>query len=1833
MSRIHLALLTILTVLTISACKKTNADGPLMDAGKEAELLSTYFSAATTGIISAADPLTYIFNSPLATKPSDEQIQNIISISPSVDGIVTLSNNTILTFTPTEGFKPNTTYTITLNLKSLDGARFEKDITYSVRTFKQDLAVEPRGFIINDDGSVSMMAIVSTADKAKVEDIQKCFTSSASSTNVVELEANRFQVEFVFKQGMNSSTQITYDGSSLGSDTKGEVPVFEVDQSNFTVVHTQHDPTNKEFKVYFSQRINPDVDLTGLVNVNNTNAKLNIQSNVLTLYLSDLVNDQKATILLSSGITSEKGKKLGRDQSFEIEIEAEKPSIEFLDAGVYFPSEGNFKIPVRSKGLESIQLMVIEIKQENVNSFLTWQSLEYTDYYAMRMFGKPIYNQKVKLDKGIADADGWRVYGIDLSKQIARNPGSIYHVSMEFTPEDVSLACKDELIKRDIQSKLPDEEFYTRWENYYRDYYYYDDFNWEETENPCDISFYANRSPVNRTLICSDFGVIAKQAGNGYHIALTKLQDLSNVGDANITLYDLQGAALATGKTSVDGFAELVNLKADAAVVKIEKNNQITYLKLNPAESNPLTEFAINGSRSEDDAQFFVYTDRDVWRPGDSIYVDLMINASNITLPDGLPIVFSFYNPDNLLIGRKVQTLSQKSKLIYSFTQTTPANAKTGAYRGVMEIGSKKIVKRIRIETIKPNTAEATYTFDNTGKEYVLSDRLSGKVNVNYLTGFEVKSARVKLIARPRKIDNPFPKFKDYFFGNYKNDPVNAMDLGEVVTGPDGSAKINANPGLKQLGTPIFLSLESEITLPGGGSNKQGNTIKVSPFDSYVGLKKLDGQGWSGNHLRKENIKVELVNVDGKGDVSTAANTLDYTIQKRVSFWWIDKYMLRSSGFYYDESYWTTVKTQAVKISGKTTLTLPSGSLDDGAYRIAFKDRNSGHETETYFTVYSSEQSIPGTQPYIIQFEVSKEEVNAGEPITIKFPQIPGAKALISIEKANKIIQKSWFSLDEKNGEVTINTNADWSPNVYIHATIIQPYAQDNNDMPLRMYGIKPLIVNSNAKELKPVATLPDKLESNHSYTFTVSEEKGRAMEYTLALVDEGLLNLTGFKTPDPYNHFQGDFPLLVKTWDIYQSLMQYFKGKFAGILAIGGDDAYNPDAIAEVSRFKPLSLHQGSYKISAGGKNSHTINIPNYIGKVRLMIVACNESDFGKLSKTSVVKNPLMVQTQLPRALNVTDKLQIPINIIRDEKSISSAKIEAKTDGNLIKGLQPSTSVSFSSGDQVSQMYNVDVQNKPGKANLNFKVTGGGKTMTETTDILINYPNAYASAIKEYVIQPGKSLKVTSTVKGYAEAYKAKLMISGQKVPNFTKYAEELIAYPYGCLEQTTSGAFSQLFLDKVLQLDPTENRARLENLQAAVNKLQRFQHADGKLYYWDNDYYHAWSDIYGGDFLTEMNKEGMVGQAGGMLDNWLKSHTNTANGWNISEASSEYVYESEVAVQAYRLYVLAKAGRPAKSAMNRFAATCKSKQALTWWFLAGAHQLASYDTKALEFVTKAESMQIANNGNGYNTFGSDARNLALAVEVLSAFPSQKKKASLYYDNMVDAYNKSGWLSTQDKGFAFKAAYRFFGSALNVTDKISYALNAPSGLKSYELSSIESKTFHLTNGDIAKAITIENKGKSAIHVYQIERFIDSEVVKAATASDLNINVTYNGSSTPPMVNIGQDILIDVAVSNPLALAQSDLALNLKMPSGWELINPRLYETERNVNTNALYQDYKDDRVYTFFNIPAGGNQIFHFRAKAAFIGNFFAPAATVENMYNGSYYASTASGRVEVKK
>jgi len=1814
----------------------------LLDVAKDQELLDQYFMAATVGVISSSDELKYVLKEPLTNSVDDNVLQKVIILSPSTPGKVSLTNNTIITFTPTEPLLPDQTYTVTLNLKSLDAKRFDKTISYNIKTFAQDMKVEREGFIINDDASISIILGVKTADKVSVDKLKTCFITDATSVEILERSPMDYEVECRYAGGMKKESIISYNGKNIGCAVQGDVDIFDVNTKEFGVVYTHHNTTDKSFNIYFSQRIQKQMDLTGLVKVQDENASYTVKNNTLTIFLSEIRDVNSVNITLSKGIKSAEGKTLLSDYSFDISVQIDNPDARFVSEGNYFPSEGDFKIPIKTRALESLRIVVIEIKQENVAHYLAWQSLTYADYYNLRMYGKPVYDQVVPLTQGIRDNEGWTVHGIDLTAKINKNPGSIYHISLDFGPENTTLACKKELKKFKINSKIPDNDFFTIRDYYYNDYYYYnEDYVWEEGSNPCKLAYYVNKQPENKLFICSDYSVVAKKAGKNYHIALTKLMDLSVVSDAEITLYNLQAEKIGSMRTSGDGFALLENIQNDAAVLKVEKGKQVTYLALDPNTSNTLTEFDIAGERTETDTEFFAYTDRDIWRPGDSIYVDLMINKSHSDLPKGFPLVMTFYNVDNMIMDEQIQQIDLENKQIYSFTVSTPSNAKTGLYRCMFQVGPRSVRKNIRIETIKPNTAEVFYAFDKMLDNTIYSDNISGTILAKYLTGFEVGNAKIKATARGRKLKNPFPDFKEYTFDVYDNENFdNNFDILDLQTNEKGTASFKGNQELTTYNSPITVSIETETILPGGGINKEGKSITVSPFETYLGALRKEGSGWNGNHTFKENIEINLVNLTNKGKINNKANSVSYSLQQHISSWWVDKYRLRSSGNFVNGDFWKDMDSGNTNISGKGKITFPKGKLGKGAYKLTMTDETSGHSTQVYFTVYDGIESIPGAQPYIVEFSTDKDAYKTGENVNVRLPDIEGAKALISIERGNRIIGQQWSTLSKSNNVISLTTDENWSPNVYIHVTIMQKYKQQINDLPLRMYGIRHIKMDGTNSQLKPAATIPDKLESNKSYTFNVSETDGRAMEYTLALVDEGLLNLTGFATPDPAKHFNGKFPLLVKTWDIYQYLIAYFKGKFAGIISIGGDNAYNPDAIAEINRYKPVAIHIGPFKLSKGGKNTHTIEIPNYIGKVRMMIIACNANNFGKWEKFIPVKNPLMVQSQFPRTLNISDKLQLPVTILRDDPNITAANLTAKADAAMVKGFTANKSLSFNGKNQISQSYDIEVLNKVGKLSVELGVNGVGKSMKESTDILINYPNSYESSITKNIIEPGLKLDYTIKPKGYREVFTSKIMVSGLKVPNFTQYAEDLIEYPYGCLEQTTSVGFSQLYLDKILQLDPKENRTRMENLQASINKITRFQQSSGKFNYWDNSYYHAWSDIYAGNFLVEMKNLNYLPNKSDMLDRWLNAHVTIANNWALTEVTNEYIYESESMAQAFRLFVLAKGGKPAKSAMNRFVTSSKSVNPVTWWLIAGSFQLSGYDSKAKEYVSKAESLQINyNESKSYASFGDKGRDWAIIVEILSYIDGDKTRFENYYDQMVETLNSYSWTSTQTKGFAFIAAYKYFGKSLGLVSKVDYTISGlTGGIKNFQHSAYEPRLITIDKASFDKPIVIQNKGKGPLYVYRTDRFIDNNLVKDGASSNLGINVDYYNATRKQSgisgINLGDDIIVSIRVNNPSALEINDMALNLKMPAGWELINPRLYETENSKDKgNYTYQDYRDDRVYTFFNMKAGGAESFSFRTKAAFTGDFYLPAVSCENMYKGTVYARTATKRVSIGK
>lgn len=1822
----------------LTSCKKEKATTTAQNLDEEKEILSQYFDAATSGIISAEETFHYLLKSPLTKDLDSNQLEGFITLSPAVEGKVVMANRSSISFQPNKPLQSNTTYEVTLNMPLLDAVQFTQKITYTVKTLEQQLKIEKRGFILQDDGYVEVVVDIKSSDVVNLSLLESCFGVKGAKKSFERIDKHHYIATFTFENLASANSNIEFEGSAIQSETETSLTPFVIPAESFEVVHDYHDKIGEELHIYFSKILKKGQDLTGLVTVGGNAVPLTVEQNVLKIFVEQLSGNVNE-LVISQGLMAKDGSKLAQDYHYSIENKVIVPAIDFVNAGNYFPSEGEFKIPVKARGLEFAKVMVIEIKQENVAHYLAWHSLENADYYSLRMYGKPIFEEVVPLREGLVDDDGFSVYGLDLTKQIKKNPGSIYHVSLDFLPEHTSLVCKSALTQYRVNYATPDNEyFYSKNGDFREEYMYYEDYSWEKNEDPCDISFYAYKQAAQKLLICSDYALIAKKAGSNYHVSVSKLGDLTPVSGADITLYDLQAETIGQGSTSGEGLAKIKGSENNGAVIKVSKGGQTTYLSLDEADSNPLTEYDISGEMSETDTEMFVYTDRDVWRPGDSIYVNVMFHEVNADLPKGLPLMCSFINTDGVQIQQLVKPLNLDSKLIYTFVLHTATTAKTGRYHCKIKYGTKSFRQNIQVETIKPNTTETILTFNNSENKVVYSPTLSGSIKTQYLTGFPAPKTKLNAVGKFYPLSNPFPDFGQYTF----NIPMDKSDhenipLFENVTGEGGEASFDIDYDFAQANSPGNLQIEIESVLDGGGANKEGKSVKISPFDSYVGAERKLGSGWAGNHTFNENIDINLIRLDKKGKISNGSKSVQYTLYRHLDQWWIDKYRLQHWGNFRNENYWAYVREDAIDINGKGVLRLPKGSLKKGAYKVVFTDENSGHQSAVFFTVYDGVERIPAKEAHLLELMTEKDEYKAGENIVLRLPDIAGAKALVSVERGKEIIQQSWHDVKASANIVKIKADESWTPNIYVHVTILQPYKKLNNDLPLRMYGVKSIKLSGVKKPLLPVTDIPLVMESEKSYTFSVSEKEGRPMEYTVALVDEGLLNLKGFKTPDPHGHFNGKYPLLVKTWDIYKYLMTFFSGQFAGIISIGGDDAYKADALQEVNRFPPVVFHMGSFRLDAKASKKHTIKIPRYIGKLRLMVVACNQQTFGSLEKMVTVKNPVMVQTRFPRSLNVTDKIRLPIQVFKDDVAITSAVLNAKVSNPIIKGLPSGKSVEFGKDNMSTVYVNAEVLNKPGTTKIDMTIQGNGKSMTEKTELTVQYPNAYASDGEISVIKPGASATFVISPKGYADVFKGKFIVSGMLAPDFITFSERLIEYPYGCLEQTTSAGFGQLFLGKLLDLDPAIEQQRQQFLKAAVSKISSLQRGGGSFNYWDSDYYHAWSDMYAGHFLLEMKNLGYLPGDNEVFQNWLNFSYQRANTWTFTGANSEYYYDSECLMHAYRLYVLAKANRPAKSAMNRFMSTCTSKNPIVWWLLAGSFIQSGFDSKAKEMMTKAENLQlqfVEKYGSYY--FQSKARDLAMIVEILAGLPSEKAKMDRYFIEMVQVYNSNDWHSTHDMGYACLATYAYYGTNPGLNKDVEYKISGLASILNYKHKPSVHKTIPVDKGYWNKKIEIRNSGKADLYVNKSIRFISDNLNLPAEQKEVKMSVQYYNNTRKKAglasCTLGDDIFITVEIKNTNTTSLRNMALNVTMPSGLELINPRLYQTDViNTGSDFEYQDFKDDRVYTFFSLDGGKTKTYYFKAKAAFTGDFYQPRIVCENMYRGNITAKTPSGRVVI--
>ena len=878
----------------------------------------------------------------------------------------------------------------------------------------------------------------------------------------------------------------------------------------------------------------------------------------------------------------------------------------------------------------------------------------------------------------------------------------------------------------------------------------------------------------------------------------------------------------------------------------------------------------------------------------------------------------------------------------------------------------------------------------------------------------------------------------------------------------------------------------------------------------------------------------------------------------------------------------------------------------------------------------------------MLAFSLNKDSYEIGETATAIIPAAAGGRALVSIENGSTVLRQEWIEVSNGGDtKYTFKITPEMTPNVYLHISLLQPHAQTVNDLPIRMYGVVPVFVTNSQTVLQPQIQMPEVLRPETNFNVTVSEKTGKPMTYTLAIVDDGLLDLTNFKTPDPWNDFYSREALGIRTWDMYDNVLGASAGSYSSLFSTGGDATLKP-ADAKANRFKPVVKFIGPFYLGKGKSQTHTLKLPMYVGSVRAMVVAGQEGAYGNAEKTAFVRTPLMMLSTLPRVLSIQEEITVPVNIFAMENQVKNVTISLQTSGGGVQIVGANQqSLKFSQpGDQLV-FFTLKTGSKTGKATIHLTANGGGQQTKETIEIEVRNPNPIVTLRNSQWAEAGQSKELSYNLSSSSANNQIKLEVSRIPSVDISRRFDFLYNYQHHCTEQLTSKALPLLFVGQFKTIDKIEAEKIKTNLQEAIRQIYGRQLPNGGFVYWPgNAVADEWISSYAGMFLTLAQEKGYAVHSN-VLNKWKRFQRAAAQNWRMpQDASGWQQWQSELQ-QAFRLYTLALAGAPEYGAMNRM----KEQAGLSIqakWRLAATYALTGKMKPAEELVYNAETT-VSPYSSMNQIYGSSDRDEAMILETLILMNRERdalQQAKVVSKNL----SQEEWFSTQSTAFALMAMGR-------LAEKLSGTLDFVWTWNDKQQPAVKSAkaVFEKEIATTPKSgmIAVKNQGKGALSVDLITRTQLLNDTLPAISDNLRMDIRYaNLNGTPISVNDiiqGTDFMAITSISNISGTSDyTNLALTHIIPSGWEIYNERMVapETESGAADGSgksvskyNYLDIRDDRVLTYFNLRRGETKVFTVRLQATYAGNFILPAVQCEAMYDVNVQARSKAGRTTVSR
>ena len=1796
---------------------------------------SAYVDAFTGGIVSGNSDIIVELTAPASGISGTEEeisdkLTSLFSFSPALKGRARLVTPERIAFAPVPGsLKPGKTYNCDFKLSRIAATdREHSTFKFSFIAARKQASLSTENIIIrsSDPSKASVTGRITFSEAVETENPASLIEVKYDGEAEVEAELgdNGESVYFTISgldrpatNAKDKTLKIKFLPKKTGFEACQDAEVSIPARNEFRIIG-ERAGENGGVDIMFSEPLDPRQNLSGLVNSGSDyykeEAEARISDNILSVFPEDAGN----LVYLEPGIAATDGSRLAESWTTTARVATDLPEVWFPYEGSILPEKDAAHLTFRAQNLMAVDVRIIKIFPSNILMYLQDNDVDGNEN--LRRAGRVIYRNTLHLDENGGDLRTARDYTLDLSGLIEKDPGAIYRIMLSFNENYyIHSETGNGLVKTSGGGVTEEDE--EEWDiartYYYDNNYDWSKYEWKDRYDPTKPTYYMGYRYPERSIMVSGLGVIAKysgaKAGDGtlLWVAVSDLNTAEPVSGAEITAYNFQLQQVGKSKSASRGLCE-VECSGRPFAIKVKKGDSVTWLKVNDGNEKSLSRFDTGGEVLQKGLKGFVYGDRGVWRPGDTLNLSLMVHG----LPEGHPASMTVYSPEGQYFTKRI---SKGLNGLYTFSFATGQDSPTGIWNAYFKVGGATFHKSLHIETIKPNRLKIKA--DISGDVLRAGYAATASISSNWLTGPAASGLAASMEMTLTRDNTPFKGFEEYVFSDQGKDfSSTSTNIWTTRLNEEGksSARIQL-PTSSDAPGMLKATIVTSVNEEGGDQSIDVMTRRYSPFSGYVGVKLPSDYIETG---KDNTISVAVLDADGR---RKSGDIVEWRIFKLDWSWWWES---RNEPL---DSYINGSNAKAVS-SGKVTSTGSDISIpvniDDsqwGRYLIYVRDLSSGHCSGGIFfadwPAYRgrADRKDPDA-PAMLSFSMDKKSYKAGETATVFIPAAEDGMALVSVENGRGVLKSSWVRTSA-GGDTpwTLKVTGDMAPNFYVHITLVEPYSKAGAGNPVRMYGVMPAMVEAPESHIEPVITMPDKLHPEEPFTLKISEKKGRPMTYTLAIVDEGLLDITGFRTPDPWAAMNRREALGVRTWDMYDEVLRGGAGMMSSMFSIGGDEDIIK-GVRKENRFNPVVKFLGPFALKSGS-DSHKIKLPMYVGSVRVMVVAGQGGAYGNADKTVPVTSPVMVVPTLPRIASCGETITLPVNVFVMEEGISSVNVTVKCEGALSLAGETTNRLSFGGKDDKMTRFTLKAAGTPGPAKVTVTAEGGGHKITETINMEVRNPAPHVIDGRDAVLAAGESVEFRFSP--FEENTEDKVWIEAGGTPSvdWNRMFRYMRHYPHSCSEQICSKGLTLLY---ALQDLSKENiKTAKEMIPQAIDALYTRQRSDGGIVYWPGAGQSSeWVSSMALEFLSAAKAEGFQ-VAGDVVNALVKYQKGRVNAYKRSTG-----YALDDLGQAYRLFSLAVSGNADEASMNRL----KLGGNLSWpatMMLASAYSACGKAAVGKEIIEA-----FGDNAKEWTpsdmTFGSSLRENAIMLEALvrtgdiSGAVSNAAGILRNYD--------AGWWNTQESFFIAKAfrelSAKVTKSKIRAEVTNSKSMSERNGVTIWNIDS---------NAGVA-AVTNNSEGPVFVRFTAISQPTPGAVIKAASNGGLKLNVRYIGQDGEPVdaleLTQGDEFTAVITVSNNAATGDfRNLALTYLIPSGWEIINGRLTGTEDNSDGKYDRLDIRDDRALLYFDLPMGTYKKFRIRLRAAYEGEYILPSASCECMYDRSVNACTESKRCLVQR